>query len=54
MMTTTYELLRPNTNERVLQWQSDEDLVVRVQLKVKNSYEKVKEEKRWSGRAGKE
>jgi hypothetical protein len=40
MMTTTFELLRPNTTERVLQWQSDEDLVVHAQMKLKNNYEK--------------
>jgi hypothetical protein len=40
MMSTTYELLDPDTNQRVLQWQSDENLIVHVQLKLKNNYEK--------------
>jgi hypothetical protein len=39
-MTTTYELLDPTTGDRTLQWQSDQDLVVRAQVKVLNNYEK--------------
>lgn len=39
-MTTTYELLDPKTGERALQWQSDQELVVRAQVKLLNNYEK--------------
>jgi hypothetical protein len=49
MMTTTFELLQPDSTERVLQWQSDENLVVRVQLKLKNNYSKVGEGERERG-----
>ena len=39
-MTTTFELLAPNANERSLVWRSDDALTVRVQVKVLNNYEK--------------
>lgn len=39
-MTTTFELLEPSTGKRSLHWQSDENMIVRAQVKVLNNYEK--------------
>eukprot|EP01022_Parablepharisma_sp_SALTPOND_P019390 TRINITY_DN3300_c0_g1_i1.p1 TRINITY_DN3300_c0_g1~~TRINITY_DN3300_c0_g1_i1.p1 ORF type:complete len:2552 (-),score=197.78 TRINITY_DN3300_c0_g1_i1:2042-9544(-) len=39
-MTTTYELTRTGTTERVLEWNSDEELDIRVQIKLTNPYPK--------------
>ena len=39
IMTTTYELLtNDEKQERVLEWQSDESVYIRVQMKVRNTY----------------
>ena len=41
IMTTTYELItndKENKQERVLEWQSDESVYIRVQMKVRNTY----------------
>ena len=39
IMTTTYELLTDDEyQERVLEWQSDESVYIRVQMKVRNTY----------------
>ena len=40
VMTTTYELTKAGTKERVLSWNSDEKLDIRVQLKLLNNYPK--------------
>eukprot|EP01022_Parablepharisma_sp_SALTPOND_P014384 TRINITY_DN1949_c0_g1_i5.p1 TRINITY_DN1949_c0_g1~~TRINITY_DN1949_c0_g1_i5.p1 ORF type:complete len:1905 (-),score=154.15 TRINITY_DN1949_c0_g1_i5:5307-11021(-) len=40
MMTTTFELTKPNSKERVLEWNSDESLDIRVHLKLLNNYPK--------------
>ena len=38
-MTTTYELItNDNKQERILEWQSDESVYIRVQMKIKNTY----------------
>ena len=41
IMTTTFELItndKENKQERVLEWQSDESVYIRVQMKVRNTY----------------
>ena len=39
IMTTTYELItNDNKQERILEWQSDESVYIRVQMKIKNTY----------------
>ena len=41
IMTTTYELItndKENKQERVLEWQSDESVYIRIQMKVRNTY----------------
>ena len=39
IMTTTFELItNDNKQERVLEWQSDESVYIRVQMKMKNTY----------------
>ncbi len=40
MMTTTYELTKAGTTTRVLSWNSDENLDIRVQIKLLNNYPK--------------
>ena len=40
MMSTTYELLTPDGKERMLEWPSDEEAVIRVQMKFINNYPK--------------
>jgi len=40
IMTTTYELFKKGTTQRVLTWTSDEELDIRVQLKLLNNYPK--------------
>ena len=39
-MSTTFELLTPDGNERLLEWPSDEETVIRVQMKFLNNYVK--------------
>ncbi|MBO5530612.1 MAG: hypothetical protein J5970_04365, partial [Bacilli bacterium] len=39
IMTTTYELItNDNKQERVLEWQSDESVYIRIQMKIRNTY----------------
>ena len=39
IMTTTYELLNDDEfQERILEWQSDESIYIRIQMKVRNTY----------------
>ena len=42
IMTTTFELITntedPNDQERVIEWQSDESVYIRVQMKMRNTY----------------
>ena len=41
IMTTTYELItndKENKQERVLEWQSDESVYIKIQMKIRNTY----------------
>ena len=39
IMTTTYELItNDNKQERLLEWQSDESVYIRIQMKMRNTY----------------
>ena len=40
IMTTTFELItNDNKQERILEWESDESVYIRIQMKVKNTYQ---------------
>jgi hypothetical protein len=39
-MTTTFEVVNPSTGARVMHWQSDQNMLVRVHVKLLNNYQK--------------
>lgn len=39
-MTSTFEVVNPSTGARVMHWQSDQNMLVRVHVKLLNNYQK--------------